>query len=598
MAIKEAAASLTATFTLTVTDIVRYPFSRPDSILLRADTDMTVRMPTYVTIDFDSLGLSTVEAEAFTFEIEEGFITENTPGRVAYPNPAQEMFTIKTATQFAALLDSALSFDMALIERIVYAEFSEAMVFTQDVYATAIWDPTTVLSPTVSIVVDGVLAPSILPQTELDIVSTVDASGTFSPGILQPMELNIVSTVVVDAIDVIQTEAYFEAATISLAAEVERLRGINETFTSELVVDSAFVVTRDIVVNLTSEFTLEVEAQLPMVFTITPINNTVDLSLDAFAYDGSNGLATSYIDWGDGSKEVYTSASPVTGLSHDYGGSTSEFRVVVWGDWSNIPQGETGGTFEATSYKHTNMFSFGEIPGLKDLPFIRDINTLADGVFPRNIPREVTSLKRYFNNNDDFNHPAISSWDTSNVTDMSLMFFVAESFNQDIGGWDTSNVTDMSWMFRNATAFNQDIGAWDTSNVTDMSLMFSYAFLFNQDIGGWDTSNVTDMSQMFSYAFLFNQDIGAWDTSNVTDMSSMFRNATAFNQDIGAWDTSNVTDMDYMFQDADAFNQDLSDWCVTLIASKPFDFDFGADAWVLANSRPVWGTCPREEDQL
>ena len=109
MAIKEAAASLTATFTLTVTDIVRYPFSRPDSILLRADTDMTVRMPTYVNIDFDSLGLSTVEAEAFTFEIEEGFITENTPGRVAYPNPAQEMFTIKSAKQFAALLDSAFS---------------------------------------------------------------------------------------------------------------------------------------------------------------------------------------------------------------------------------------------------------------------------------------------------------------------------------------------------------------------------------------------------------------------------------------------------------------------------------------------------------
>jgi len=595
MAIKEAAASLTATFTLTVTDIVRYPFSRPDSILLRADTDMTVRMPTYVTIDFDSLGLSTVEAEAFTFEIEEGFITENTPGRVAYPNPAQEMFTIKSATQFAALLDSALSFDMALIERIVYAEFSEAMVFTQDVYATAIWDPTTVLSPTVSIVVDGVFAPGILPQTELDIVSTVDASGTFSPGILQPMELNIVSTVVVDAI---HTEAYFEAATISLAAEVERLRGINETFTSELVVDSAFVVTRDIVVNLTSEFTLEVEAELPMVFTITPINNTVDLSLDAFAYDGSNGLATSYIDWGDGSKEVYTSASPVTGPSHYYGGSTSEFRVVVWGDWSNIPQGQTGGTFEATSYKHTNMFSFGEIPGLKDLPFITDINTLADGVFPRNIPREVTSLKGYFQDNGDFNHPAISSWDTSNVTDMSSMFEFTESFNQDISAWDTSSVTDMTAMFEDALSFNQDIGAWDTSSVTNMSSMFDFAYLFNGDISAWDTSSVTDMNNMFNNASLFNQEIGAWDTSNVTDMSSMFEVAFRFNGDISAWDTSSVTDMNRMFYVTGAFNGDLSDWCVTLIPSEPVDFDTGHNGWVLDNSRPVWGTCPRGEDQL
>ena len=33
---------------------------------------------------------------------------------------------------------------------------------------------------------------------------------------------------------------------------------------------------------------------------------------------------------------------------------------------------------------------------------------------------------------------------------------------------DTSNVIDMSWMFYNFSKFNQDIGGLNTSNVIDM----------------------------------------------------------------------------------------------------------------------------------
>ena len=76
-------------------------------------------------------------------------------------------------------------------------------------------------------------------------------------------------------------------------------------------------------------------------------------------------------------------------------------------------------------------------------------------------------------------------------------------------------------------------------------------------------------------------------------MSNMFQSATAFNQPIGSWNVGNVTDMSYMFIFATAFNQILSGWCVTRIPSIPVSFfDFGATAWVLPNSRPLWGTCP------
>ena len=179
---------------------------------------------------------------------------------------------------------------------------------------------------------------------------------------------------------------------------------------------------------------------------------------------------------------------------------------------------------------------------------------------------------------------------TSGITDMSVLFSDANSFNQDISSWDVSSVTTMALMFRWCDAFNQDIGSWDVSNVTDMSGMFRYSDNFNQDIGDWDVSNVTDMNSMFHLVDSFNQDIGDWDVSNVTDMGSMFSGALSFNQDIGDWDVSNVTNMSYMFYNATSFNQDLSGWCVEHYNSYgPSSFDYYAENWSLP--RPNWGTC-------
>ena len=74
----------------------------------------------------------------------------------------------------------------------------------------------------------------------------------------------------------------------------------------------------------------------------------------------------------------------------------------------------------------------------------------------------------------------------------------------------------------------------------------------------------------------------------------MFSNSSSFNQPLNNWDVSNVSmvNMEFMFSGSEAFNQDLSSWCVTDITARPLNFDTGADAWVLANSRPIWGTCP------
>ena len=102
------------------------------------------------------------------------------------------------------------------------------------------------------------------------------------------------------------------------------------------------------------------------------------------------------------------------------------------------------------------------------------------------------------------------------------------TFNQDISSWDVSNVTDMSDSFIDLPAFNQDISPWNVSNMTDMSGTFSSSTSFNQDLSGWEVSNVTKMGGMFSFASSFNQDLSAWVVDKVIDCNKFSINATTW----------------------------------------------------------------------
>lgn len=109
----------------------------------------------------------------------------------------------------------------------------------------------------------------------------------------------------------------------------------------------------------------------------------------------------------------------------------------------------------------------------------------------------------------------------------------AEATYGHISTWNTSQVTDMSMLFHNAQFFNDAIGAWDTSSVTTMFGMFSGATEFNQPLYDWDVSGVMHMVGMFAHAESFDRPLGAWDVSRVMSLDSMFYYASAFDQDLG-----------------------------------------------------------------
>lgn len=276
------------------------------------------------------------------------------------------------------------------------------------------------------------------------------------------------------------------------------------------------------------------------------------------------------INWGDGTApKEYTTALPSYPYADAAGiktiridGTFTGWGSADWPDWSAdcitevTEWGDTGTTDVTAGFSYaTNLTDVARIPQTAT-----DWNSLfyATSAKLSNLndldTSRVTSLNSVFSESG-FNSD-ISSWDTSQVTDMSWMFYMAPSFNQPIGNWDTSNVTNLELMFSEAGSFNQSLD-WDTSKVTTLEMMFLDAPEFDGDISGWDTSSVTNMKSALS-GTAFNGDVSNWNTANVTNMQSMF-SETPFNGDVSRWNTANVTNMDYMFQSS-LFNGDVSNW--------------------------------------
>ena len=232
-------------------------------------------------------------------------------------------------------------------------------------------------------------------------------------------------------------------------------------------------------------------------FTYTfPAGQTYDASINLF---GTSSEYNATWTWGDGATTSITNNNDVTRTIADNSGGASVSTYngnVVAATTEAFPE------FNISPYVANNTSNFN----------ITDITNWGNIKWKKLKFRGAST---------SLNISASDTPDLSRCTHLTECFRGLTSFNDsNVTGWNVSNVTDMSIMFFEATAFNQDIGSWDVSSVTNMISMFSFATVFNQNIGSWNVSNVTTYG--FYVPMVLQPSIkilGSWDVSNVTIMS-------------------------------------------------------------------------------
>lgn len=158
----------------------------------------------------------------------------------------------------------------------------------------------------------------------------------------------------------------------------------------------------------------------------------------------------------------------------------------------------------------------------------------------------ASSFFKLFENVTTIEH--LENFDTSNVTDMSGMFYGLTKLKQaDLGELDTSNVENMSNMFKNTAFENFSLANWDVRNVSNVSGMFDGTPVKSIDISGWQVDSLKNMGNLFSNLSNLTSVKMFKDFKDVNTTSCLFMGTPIENIDTSDWNMSNVTNMSYMF---------------------------------------------------
>ena len=125
-------------------------------------------------------------------------------------------------------------------------------------------------------------------------------------------------------------------------------------------------------------------------------------------------------------------------------------------------------------------------------------------------------------NVSDISSISFDGYDTSNIVDMSLMFYHLPLAKLDLNNFDTRNVRIFYGMFCGCRNISElDLSSFDTSKVEDM--FDGCCSLKKLDLSKFDTSNVLSMTRLFcGCRNLKELDLSNFDMGNVKYMTLMF----------------------------------------------------------------------------
>ena len=196
---------------------------------------------------------------------------------------------------------------------------------------------------------------------------------------------------------------------------------------------------------------------------------------------------------------------------------------------SYIPNFSTSSNFAPNNYKSY----------IRSITFDKGLDNLPSSCTATNLCWDITlegSNKTYsylidsglkYNDNILYNLYIVSNSVISAPADCTQFFrsywnLVEINFNN----FDTSNVTNMSMMFSECSKLTSlDLSSFNTANVTNMGAMFyGCSSLTSLDLRSFNTSKVTDMSNMFEGCSSLTTTINITN-ANVSDYYNMFNNA-------------------------------------------------------------------------